>query len=116
MINPPEYVDGRFELYKVKTDTTTDYPRKYIETMGMKVWFRELSVFDRTRNEFDGSGREITSKIRIPMYKEINSECVCVIEGVQHSVYNATHVKDKDGFPETELTLIKPPEGVYKVK
>ena len=50
----------------------------------------------------------MTMKVRIPRYTEVDSNCVCVIEGIQHLVYNAAHVTDKNGFPETELTLVRP--------
>lgn len=108
MIHPPVYVDGMFELYRIKSDTSTDYPEEILEDQNISICYREISVFDRTRYEFGQGGIEITMKIRIQQYKEINSKCVCMIDGVQHLVYNATHVRDKNGFPETELTLIRP--------
>lgn len=108
MRNPPEYMDGCFRLYKTQADNTNDFPQIYLIDTEMDIWYRELSVFDRTRYEFNQKGKEVTMKVRIPRYKEIDSTCVCVIEGAQHQVYNAAHVMDKSGFPETELTLIKP--------
>lgn len=107
-IQPPEYADGAFRLYKIKEDNTTDFPIRYLEDQKMTIWYREISVFDRVRYEFDQGGKEVTLKIRTPMYKGIDSQCVCMIEGRQHQVYNATHVTDKNGFKETELTLIVP--------
>lgn len=108
MIQPPEYTDGFFRLYRIKNDTSTDYPEKYLEPQNLEIWYREISVFDRIRYEFDQAGKEITLKIRIPLFKEINSKCMCVIGDIQHQVYNVAHIKDKNGFPETELTLIRP--------
>ena len=108
MIIPPEYTDGCLELYRVKTDNTNDFPEKYLVNENMEIWFREISVFDRMRSEFEQNGKEVTMKVRIPRFKDIDSECVCVIEGIQHQVQNAAHVIDKNGFLETELTLIKP--------
>lgn len=108
MIQPPEYTDGAFKLYRIKTDTSKDYPEKYLEDTKMEIWYREISVFDRVRYEFDQGGKELTLKIRIPMFRGIDSQCVCLIEETKHQVYNAAHVKDKNGFPETELTLIRP--------
>ena len=104
----PEYTDGCFELYKIEHDTTSDFPVDKLKNMDMEIWFREISVFDRVRYEFEQGGKEITMKIRIPRYKGIDSQCVCKIDGVVHLVYNAAHVVDKDGFKETELTLIRP--------
>lgn len=108
MIIPPEYTDGCLELYRVKTDNTNDFPEKYLVNENMEIWFREISVFDRMRSEFEQNGKEVTMKVRIPRFKGIDSECVCVIEGIQHQVQNAAHVINKNGFMETELTLIKP--------
>lgn len=108
MIELPEYTDGCLRLYRIKEDTSKDYPETYPEDTKLDIWFREISVYDKVRYEFDQGGKEITMKIRIPQYKRIDSKCVCLIDGEQHLVYNATHVKDKYGFPETELTLIRP--------
>lgn len=107
MIHPPTYEDGIFELYVVK-NKGSDYPKEVLEPQNMSICYREISVFDRTRYELGQGGIEVTMKIRIPQYKKINSRCVCVIDGEQHMVYNAAHVVDKNGFRETELTLIKP--------
>lgn len=51
---------------------------------------------------------EVTMKISIPQYKQVNSKCICVIDGAQHEIYNVAHVTTKDGFKETELTLKTP--------
>lgn len=114
MIELPEYTDGCFELFRIKNDESNDFPKEYLEDTDMEIWFREISVFDRTKYEFEQGGKEITMKIRIPQFKEIDSDCVCVIAGQKHLVYNAAHVKDKYGFPETELTLTRP-EGEWKI-
>lgn len=109
MINLPEYTDGCFQLCDIVEDTSQDFPKEIVVKRNIGViWFREISVYDRLRYEFEQSQKEITMKIRIPQYKGIDSRCVCVINGKQHLVYNATHVRDKNGFPETELTLIRP--------
>lgn len=108
MIQPPTYEDGFFALYKVINDTSSDYPIEKLQDMEMEIWYRELSVFDRTKYEFDQGGVEITMKIKIPVYKVITSKHVLKINGELHRVYNAAHVKDKNGFWETELTLVRP--------
>lgn len=108
MIELPEYTDGCMDICRIRNDTAKDYPEEYLEDTGLRVWYREISVFDKVKYEFDQGGKEITMKIRIPQYKGVDSKCVCIIDGGQHLVYNATHVKDKYGFPETELTLIRP--------
>lgn len=108
MIRVPEYTDGCFEMFRIVDDTTNDFPIKKLKETGMTIWFREISVFDRIKYEFEQGGKEITMKIRIPRFKEIDSQCACKIEGTTHLVYNAAHVESKEGFKETELTLIRP--------
>lgn len=104
----PEYTDGVLHLYRIKNDTSSDYPKEILEDTELDIWYREISVFDRLRYEFDQGGKEITTKIRIPQYKKIDSRCVCLIDERQHLVYNAAHITSKEGFPETEITLVRP--------
>lgn len=113
-IELPEYTDGLLRIYRIRNDETEDFPEEYLEDTKMEVWFREISVFDKVKYEFDQGGKEVTMKLRIPQFKGIDSKCVCLIEGRQHLVYNATNVKDKYGSPETELTLVRP-EGEWKI-
>lgn len=106
----PEYTSGCFKLYRIEQDNTKDYPVEKLKNTGYEIWYREISVFDKTRYQLEQGGKEVTMKICIPQYKGIDSKCVCVIDDVQHLVYNATHVMDKNGNRETELTLIRPGE------
>ena len=108
MIQPPVYTDGKFRLYRIEADESSDFPVEYLKDTRMNIWYSEISVFDRMKYEMQQSGIEVTMKIRIPRYKEINSKCVCQIDGEMHRVYNAAHIVNKDGFQETELTLIRP--------
>ena len=101
----PEYTDGVLDLYQIEEDTSEYYPLEHLKNTGMRIWYRELSVYDTTRAKLSADSIEVTMKISIPRYKGINSKSVCVIDGVQHEVYNAAHVTSKDGFQETELTL-----------
>lgn len=94
----PVYTSGCFELYRIKTDETKDFPEDILENQHMTIWYNEISVYDHTRYALSQSGREITMKIRIPQYKKIDSDCVCIIEGTQHRVYNAAHIINKDGL------------------
>ena len=112
MIELPEYTDGRFELYRIGTVESKDFPEEILINQNMAIWYSEISVFDRVKYELGQGGMEVTMKIRIPRYKGIDSKCVCVIDGKQHQVYNAAHIVNKNGFPETELTLIRPDKEV----
>ncbi len=104
----PEYTDGVLELLRIEEDCSQDFPVEKVRSTGMHIWYRELSVFDTTRAKLSADGIEVTMKISIPQYKQVNSKCICVIDDAQHEIYNVAHVTTKDGFKETELTLKTP--------
>ena len=104
----PEYTDGVLTVYKITEQRIGDFPQKVLVKTDLDIWYREISVFDRTKYDFEQGGKEVTMKLRIPRYKGICSNHACMIEGMIHQIYNAAHVDDKNGFPETELTLIRP--------
>ena len=101
----PEYTDGCFELYDI---VDVDGERKIRARNMRPVWFRDIAVYDRTRITFEQADKEVTMKIRIPRWSGISSDCVCVIDGAQHKVYNKADVLSSQGYMETELTLINP--------
>ena len=108
----PEYTDGCFFLYDI---TDRDGERVIVRRPIGPVWFRDSGVYDRTRVTFEQADMEVTMKIRIPKWDGINSNCVCMISGNQHKVFNKADVLSKQGYPETELTLINPPMDYAEV-
>jgi len=105
MATLPEYTDGCFELYDI---VDRDGERK-IKARNMRpVWYRDIAVYDRTRITFEQADKEVTMKIRIPKWNGISSDCVCVIDGRQHKVFNKADVLSSQGYMETELTLVNP--------
>ena len=102
----PEYIDGCFYLYDIVDDGGE---RKITPRRCGEIWFREMSIYDRTRVTFEQADMEVTMKIRIPKWNGISSNCVCIIDGAQHKVYNKANVLSAQGYEETELTLISPP-------
>ena len=96
----PEYTDGVLELYEITNDELEDYPEERLKYTGLRIWYRELAVYD--------TSVEVTYKLAIPQYKKINSKCICLIDGEQHEIYNIAHTTTKDGFKESELTLKTP--------
>jgi len=108
----PEYTDGCFELYDI---TDRDGERVIVRRPIGLVWFRDIGIYDRTRVTFEQADMEVTMKIRIPKWDGINSNCVCMINGNQHKVFNKADVLSKQGYPETELTLISPPMDYTEV-
>lgn len=101
----PEYTDGCFKLYDiVDRDGERVIKARKIDS----VWYRDIAVYDRTRITFEQADKEVTMKIRIPKWDGISSDCVCVINGVQHKVFNKADVISNQGYLETELTLINP--------
>lgn len=114
----PEYVDGCFDLFDI-VDRTDDenpsFPVRKILSRGIPpIWYREISIYDHSRATLNQVDVEPTMKVRIPRWDGISSNCVCVVNGREHKVYNKTDVVSKQGFPETELTLIAP-EMQYEV-
>lgn len=105
MATLPEYTDGCFELYDI---IDSDGERKIRARDLSPVWFRDIAVYDRTRITFEQADKEVTMKIRIPKWDGISSDCVCMISGVQHKVFNKADVISNQGYFETELTLINP--------
>lgn len=106
MANMPEYTSGCFDVYDI---TDRDGARVIIKRDLAPVWFRDIGIYDRTRLTFEQADMEVTWKIRIPKWDGISSNCVCVIAGKQHKVFNKADVLSAQGFPETELTLVNPP-------
>ena len=111
-IRLPEYTSGQLEELKLVTEKQGDFPTYKLKRTGNLLCYRELSVFDRTKQEFEQAGKEITLKLRIPLCKGIRSGEFCLIENQVHLIYNATHTYDKNGFKETELTLIRPDKEI----
>lgn len=108
MRNAPQYTDGILDVFEVIEDQKSDFPKQKLRATGVRLWYRELSVFDQLRYRLNEQGKEVTMKIRIPRYKGIDSRNWVRIDGHYHQVYNAAHLISKDGFPETELTLTAP--------
>lgn len=104
----PCYCDGFFDLFRVEEDTETDFPKMKLVDQNMRIYFNEISVYDRLRFELGQGGKQVTKKIRIPACKQIDSNCYCKIDGIFHQVYNAAHLMTDGTFAETELTLIAP--------
>jgi hypothetical protein len=103
-MKPPVYNDGFFRLYKIIESDDT-YPLENLKDMDLGMYYKELSIGDRTKIELQQNGVEVTSKIRIPQYKMIDSKCVLKIDDNYYRVYNVFHFRNKDGFLETDITL-----------
>lgn len=68
----------------------------------------KLIIVQKMRKSWYADGIEATMKVSIPQYRRINSKYICMIDGVQHEIYNVAQVPTKEGFRETELTLKTP--------
>lgn len=71
----------------------------------MDIWFRELNIYDSRKIQFEQNELKIVKKIAIPQYRCISSLNVVRIGNIFYKVFNAAHINDKNGFPESELTL-----------
>lgn len=102
--NIPVYNDGKFRLYKIR-ESNDVYSVEMLEDTEIEIWFEELSVFDKLKHELSVAGIDLSMKLRIPQYKDINSMCVVKIDNDYHRIYNAAHFRNKDGFLQTDITL-----------
>lgn len=99
----PVYLDGCFRLYEMYE--IGNYPRQKIRYTGVDICYEELSVFDSLKFSLSANNIEVTHKLRIPQYRKIGSSSVVKIgEGFYH-VINAAHFINKDGYPQTDVTL-----------
>ena len=104
MFSIPEYTDGYIEICE-EQNSVGDFQITGLKKAGVKIWYRELAVYDRTKHELESDGMIVTAKIRIPMYKQIKSNMYCVFEGGVNQIYNVIHTTNKEGIRESELTL-----------
>jgi hypothetical protein len=116
----PAYIDGCFTVCDVVDGTpdpaAPDFSPRVLRPRELgPVWFRELAVYDRTRATLQQADAEITRKVAIPRWEDIGALTVVMIGGEQHRVYNAAQVISRQGFPETELTLVRP-EQVFPLE
>lgn len=70
----PEYVDGVLEIRRIVNDESEDYPEEKLERIGLKVWYRELSVYDTTRAKLSADSVEVTMKLAIPRFKGVDPD------------------------------------------
>lgn len=113
-IRPHSYNDGVLYIYKIcNPDKTHD--EKYLKNTGIYIRYTELSVTDKLRSQMEANSIEVTAKLRIPQYKEINSNCVVKIDDIFYKVYNVYHFMDSDGFKQTDITLLDWSENYEEV-
>lgn len=100
------FVDGMFELFKIVQKENEAYPLNYLKNMRTKLCFKELGVGDSLKSQLHQSSVEVETKIQIPQFQEIDSQCVVKINNKYYHVYNAYHFRDeKEDIPLTNLTL-----------
>ena len=104
-----------YDLVDVADPDNPDSPLRKIQARDIDpVPFRDKAVYDRTRLIFEQAGVEVTHKLAIRRWDGISTKCVCIIDGEQYKVYNVAQVETKDGYLETEVTLVTP-EMQYEV-
>ena len=110
LVKVPFYNSGIIDLYERKDDNGI-YPKTVLKSCQMGIWFRELNIYDSMKVEFNKNQINVNRKIAIPQYRKINSRYVVRIGKDFYTIYNIVHVTTKDGFKESELTLIRD-EGI----
>lgn len=112
MFKLPIYNDGILELFQV-TESDDVYPRQILKPCDIKIWYRELNIYDNMKVQFNQNQLEVNLKVSIPQYRNIDSRYIVKINKKYYSIFNVVHVTTKDGIKESEMTLIRD-EGINK--
>lgn len=102
--NIPNYNDGFFQLYKIN-QSDNQFPEEYLTNLNIEIWFESISITDKLKYDLSQRNQNIYIKIRIAQVKEIGSLNVVKIGDTFYKVYNAYHFTNKDGYPQSDLTL-----------
>lgn len=102
----PAYNDGKAKVFKIVHNELVKYPDEYLEDTHQEVFFQELSVTDNLKIMASERKINIVKKIRISQNKELSSANVLKIEGDYFSIYNSYDFTNKNGFLQTDLTLV----------
>lgn len=102
--NIPNYLDGFFQLYKIN-QSDNQFPEEYLTNLNIEIWFESISITDKLKYDLSQRNQNIYIKIRIAQVKEIGSLNVVKIGETFYKVYNAYHFTNKDGYPQSDLTL-----------
>ena len=111
----PMYNDGIIHIFKIKENDDI-HASKYLEDTNIDLWYEELAISDRLRSQLNSSNVDIQMKIRIPQYKKLDSMSVVKINEDYYKVYNCYHFADKDGYLQTDVTLVNWDGDVYEQK
>lgn len=111
----PSYLDGYLELFQINQDDKSDCPREYLANLNQKIFFEEISISDKLKYELNSRNQNIYIKVRIPQYKNIGSLNVVKINEKFYKVFNAYHFVNKDGYPQSDLTLEEYPNPRFEV-
>lgn len=104
-IIPPSYNDGFFEIFEIKSNSKVLYPDEFLVPWNKKIYFNEISTTDNIKILASDKKINISKKIRIAQNKLICSNFVLKIKNTYYSVFNTFHFTNKNGFPETDITL-----------
>ncbi len=102
--NIPNYLDGFFQLYKIN-QSDNQFPEEYLTNLNIEIWFESISITDKLKYDLSQRNQNIYIKIRIAQVKGIGSLNVVKIGDTFYKVYNAYHFTNKDGYPQSDLTL-----------
>lgn len=111
----PNYLDGYLELFQINQDDKSDYPLEYLTNLNQKIYFEEISISDKLKYELNARNQNLYIKVRIPQYKGIGSLNVVKINEKYYKVFNAYHFVNKDGYPQSDLTLEEYPNPKFEV-
>lgn len=102
----PSYNDGFFYSFQIKSNSNVTYPDEFLVPKKHPIYFNELSVSDSLKISANDRKINIVKKIRIAQNKNLNSNFVLKINESYYKVYNIYHFTNKDGFLESDITLV----------
>lgn len=102
----PAYNDGKAIVFIIVHNESVKYPDEFLKDIHQEVFFQELSVTDNLKIIASERKINIVKKIRISQNKNLSSINVLKIEDNYYSVYNSYDFINKNGFLQTDLTLI----------
>lgn len=103
----PTYLDGYFDLYQIVQNEDDVFPIDKAKLVVELVPFELLSISDRLRFEADQREVELTYKLRTHQDKSLNSLHLVRLNDEWHKVYNVYHFRNKEGYPQSDITLVK---------
>lgn len=96
---------GQADIYKLSnTAQAGDIPKEGL-TYSSSYWFEEMKVGITRYTSFLKTDVKVERVIRIWQDRDVFTDQVCLIDGVQYKIVQVQHFKNEDGLDITDLSL-----------